>query len=130
LSWYDRVSSWKAVRLRAWAPWQGSMRLWWRSHWGRSGTCNPGDLLAFREMFPQSMPEGSLDLVGSLPTGGPARVALLLVTGVLQAAFFAGFGALGALLFDRLFPARRGPGAPAQTPEPGESGSGAGDGAD
>ena len=94
------------------------------------GAGDASDLVALRDMFPESMPAGGLDLVGSLPGGGPARVAMLLLTGMVQAAFFAGFGALGALLFDRLFPTRQGPQSADPSPVyPGGNGTDAADGA-
>jgi hypothetical protein len=87
-----------------------------------SGVSMTGMVDSLREMMPESIPEGSLQMLEGLPQSGLALVAMQLFSALFLMGIFAGFGALGALLYVRLTkpatppsPAAAEPGEP---PEP------------
>jgi len=52
--------------------------------------------------MPGGLPEGSLELLQGMPESGLAMVAMRLFSALFLMGIFAGFGALGALLYARL----------------------------
>jgi hypothetical protein len=80
------------------------------SVWGLlMGPAMAGFLERIERYLPDDVPPGTLDMLQSLPEQGLALVAMKLISTIFSMAVFAGFGALGALLYLRL---TRPPGAP------------------
>ena len=67
-----------------------------------SGFSMTGMLDSLGEMMPGGIPEGSLEMLQGLPESGLAMVAMQLFSALFLMGIFAGFGALGALLYARL----------------------------
>ena len=57
---------------------------------------------SIRDIVPGGIPESSMELLQGLPESGLAMVAMQLFSALFMMGIFAGFGALGALLYQRL----------------------------
>jgi len=81
-----------------------------------SGFSMSGMVDSLRDLVPTGIPEGSLEMLQSLPESGLAMVVMHLFSTLFMMGIFAGFGALGAMLHGRLTRPPRPPAA--ERPDP------------
>ena len=67
-----------------------------------SGFSMTGIMDSLGDLMPGGLPEGSLEMLQGMPESGLAMVAMQLISALFLMGIFAGFGALGALLYARL----------------------------
>ena len=92
-----------------------------------AGTFGRMDYEQVRSMLPEDLPQEGARMLERMLESGFAGPAGLLISAVLSMILFAIFGALGAVLYERLTGpgTRGGGGTPASQPQPPESRSGA-----
>ncbi len=66
------------------------------------GPAVSGLLDRVERFLPEDLPSGALDFLSHLPESGLALIAMQFVSAIFSMVLFAGFGALGALIYLRL----------------------------